>query len=96
VRDFLLFGPIQHGNVKYGSLTEFYYERSKSLQAGHSCNTRVGKVRAAIRSPTVLVAGCQLNQELAMVCDAVHWGLTDFFNAHAAQASNRTGEVCTR
>jgi hypothetical protein len=89
VRDFLLHGPVTIAGVEYCSLAAYYVVVTKRIQKRHHCNVAELDVTKAIMSPTLLVNGLILNQTLACVCDAVHWGLTNFSLKRCAR-SNKT------
>jgi hypothetical protein len=95
VRDFLVYGPIYIKDKKYGNLCQYYFEVAKSTQQGHHCNLQVLSVSQAIRSPILLFNGLLLNQQQAVVCDVVHWGLTDYLRKRLAVDRNRDTQVCS-
>jgi hypothetical protein len=96
VRDYLLHGPIKVRGKKYAHLCEYFFEICKRVQVGHSCNTALTDVSKAIRNPALQLNGQLLNQSLAIVCDIVHWGLTDYANKRTAMKHKRELQVCAR
>jgi hypothetical protein len=93
VRDFLTYGPIKVGNKEYGSLTQYYLEIVKKIQKGHNCNVQTMTIFQSIMSPTLRVNGCLLNQGLAVVCDVVHWGLSDYLKKRLPHDNNQVVNV---
>jgi hypothetical protein len=93
VRYFLLHRPIHVQGREFGSLCQYYFEIDKSIQKGHHCNLQALKVSQAIRSPTLQFNGLLLNQQQAVVCDIVHWGLTDYLRKRLAENKNLCAEV---
>jgi hypothetical protein len=88
VCDLLLHGPIKILGKRYSTLTEYYFEVSKRIQKGHWCNVPLKSVTNAIRSPTLMINGYVLNNPSAIVCDCVHWALSDYatkVRAHRAK-----------
>lgn len=94
VRKFLLHGPIKINKKEYLHLCEYFFGITKHVQAGHSCNATIKDVTAAIKCPKLQVECILLNHVSAIVCDIVHWALSDFSRAKAAQASNTALKVC--
>jgi hypothetical protein len=90
----LLHGEIQIEGKTYDCLAHYFFKISKEIQKGHSCNTSYRDVQGAISSPQLQVDGNLLNHLTAIVCDVVHWGLTDYVSKRTAQTRNIPFSVC--
>jgi hypothetical protein len=84
VRDYLLHGPVDIVGVRYATVADYYFGISKRIQRGHWCNASLPSVKAVLGSPTLTFNGYLLNNQCAIICDIVHWGLSDYANKRAA------------
>jgi hypothetical protein len=88
VRDFLLHGPVTIKGKLYVHLCDYYFDLSKAIQVGNSCNVQKSTVSQMIRNPTLLLDGVLLNSPSAIACDVVHWGLKDYARWRTARQHN--------
>jgi hypothetical protein len=78
VRDYLLHGPIKVQGKTFKRVYLYYYEVCKHMQRGHWFNVPTSNIQDMIKSPTLIFDGYLLNNPCAVVCDIVHWAMTDY------------------
>jgi hypothetical protein len=78
VRDYLTHGPIKVQGRTFKRVYLYYFEICKQIQKGHWFNVSTTTLMEMLKSPTLLFDGYLLNTVCAVVCDIVHWGLTDY------------------
>lgn len=82
VASWLLAGPVEIAGKKVRSIAKAYFDMAKAHHTGHRCNTNWPDIQTLICLPDLKLQGCLLTQAYALVCDILHYAVTDFIKVH--------------